>query len=57
MAATSSSAASSAREHANGVPSQDLTGLGQPDVAPDSLHEDRPGALLQATDHLGDGRL
>ena len=57
MAATSSSAASSALRTPDGVPGQHLAGLGEPDVAPDPLDEDGPGALLQAADHLGDGGL
>ena len=39
------------------VTGQHLPGLGQPDVASDALDEHRPGALLEAAHHLGDGGL
>ena len=44
-------------EDADGVAGEHLPGLGEADLAPVALDEDGPGALLEATDHLRDGRL
>lgn len=44
-------------EDADGVAREHLTGLGEADLAAVALDEDGPGALLEAPDHLRDGRL